>query len=284
MKDETQLVRLLDALKETLPGLPGFLSLSLFGSLAEGRSDGYSDIDLVVETDDLIGAKTALLGLLEQIGPIEFCWAMSFRPDEWNPTIVFREEGYHHKLDLGLTDVSAADRTIPTEQTTLLIDVPRSDICGVRECRGYVPQEGSLGHFMLDKYIGFLRYVKARKRGQTMTCYRFAAGGVDWQLALMYARMTGDAARRPKLSTPEYVKLDGLLSSDDRATLLPSLDFSSLTAMDSTVRAAMDRMLQDARQLAAISGEELQTDVFERMSRFVSQELPPNTPDGRRQG
>ncbi len=273
MKDWERLGQMLDALKEVLPGLPGFRTLSLFGSMAEGRADGYSDIDLIVETDDLPGAKTALLGMLEQIGPIEFCWAINLRPDEWNPTIVFREEGYHHKLDLGLTDVSAADRTIPAEQTILLVDVPGSEICDARECRGYVPQEGSLGHFMLDKYIGFLRYVKARKRGQTMTCYRFAAAGVDWQLALMYARMTGDAARRPKLSTPEYVKLDGLISADDRAALLPSLDFSSLTAMDSTVRAAMDRMLADALHLAAMTGEELPTEVFERMCAFVAHEL-----------
>ena len=273
MDHEARLARLLDALKETLPGLPGFQSLSLFGSMAEGRADGCSDIDLIATTDDLPGAKTALLGLLEQIGPIEFCWAINLRPDEWNPTIVFHDEGYYHKLDLGLTDARAVDRTIPAEQTTLLIEVPGAATCAVRECRAYVPLEGSLSHFLLGQYIGCTRYLKARKRGQTMTCYRFAAAAVDWQLALMYARLTEDAGRRSKLSTDDYRKLDGLLSADDQAALLRGLDFSSLPAMDSNVRAAMSSMLKDALHLAAISGEEFPTEVFERMCAFVAEEL-----------
>lgn len=273
MERETQLVRLLDALKETLPGLPGFRSLSLFGSMAEGCADEHSDIDLIATTDDLPGAKTALLGLLEQIGPIEFCWVLHLRPDEWNPTIVFRDEGYYHKLDLGLTDARAVERTIPAEQTTLLIEGPGTATCAVRECQAYVPHEGSLGHFLLGQYIGCTRYLKARKRGQIMTCYRFAAAAVDWQLALVYARLTGDAGRRSKLSTDDYRKLDGLLSTDERAALLHGLDFSSLTAMDNTIQAAMSSMLKDALHLAATSGEEFPTEVFERMCAFVAEEL-----------
>lgn len=63
-----RLDHLLKELTTILPSLPGFQTLSLFGSLAEGRADGYSDIDLIVTTDDLLGAKERLLGTLEEIG------------------------------------------------------------------------------------------------------------------------------------------------------------------------------------------------------------------------
>ncbi len=271
--DPARLRYLLDAYKDTLPGLPGFRSLSIFGSIPEGRSDGYSDIDLIVETDDLPAAKEQVLGLLESIGPIEFCWAINLRPDEWNPMIVFRDEGYFHRLDLGLTDVSAENRTIPREQTVLLEDEPRACYQHPGESGAYVPEHGSIGHFLLGQFIGGVRYVKARKRGQPMTCYRFAAACVDWQLALMYARLKCDPGHRSKLSTPDYVEFDHLLSEDQRSSLLHSLDFSSLRAMDAVVTDSMDSMLRDALELAAMSSEAFPSAVFERMMRFVSEEL-----------
>lgn len=271
--DPARLRYLLEACKETLPQLPGFRSLSLFGSMAEGCADGYSDIDLIATTDDLPGAKTALLGLLEGIGPIEFCWVMNFRPDEWNPTIVFRNEGYFHKLDLGLTDAQAVEPSIPIGQTTLLIEGQTTPTPAVRECNGYVPQEKSLGHFLLGQYIGCCRYVKARKRGQPLTCYRFAGAAAQRRLAFRYARLTGDPGFRSNLSTWDYQRLDALLSPEDHAALLHGLDFSALATMDAAVRTAMGSMLTDALELAAISGEALPTDVFERISAFVAEEL-----------
>lgn len=271
--DPARLRYLLDAYKDTLPRLPGFRSLSIFGSIPEGRSDGYSDIDLIVETDDLPAAKEQVLGLLESVGPIEFCWAINLRPDEWNPMIVFRNEGCFHRLDLGVTDLSAVDRTIPREQTVLLADEPRTCDQSLRKSDAYVPERGSMGHFLLGQFIGGVRYVKARKRGQPMTCYRFAAACIDWQFALTYARLKEDPTRRSKLSTPEYVEFDRVLSADERSTLLHALDFSCLAAMDAVVTDAMNSMLVNGVELAVMSGETLPLHVFERMIRFVTEEL-----------
>ena len=273
MPPETQ-THLLDALRATLPALPGFRSLSLFGSLAEGRADEYSDIDLMVTTDDLPEAKAHLLGLLEEVGPVEFCWAIDLRPDEWNPTIVFRDEGYHRKLDLGLADTSAQDRTIPAEQTVLLCDEPRTPPRSVRTSDAYVPENGTVGHFLLDKSIGCLRYVKARKRGQVMTCYRFAAAAVQWRLALLYARLTEKLDFRSKLSTEQCVELDRLLPAAEGTAVIADLDFSNLRAMDHVVRIAMEKMLDDGARLAAMVGESLPADVFGRISGFLAGELP----------
>gem|GEM_PF-3353575 len=41
--------------------------MSLFGSIAEGRADAWSDIDMIVTTDDLPAAKASVLGLLEEL-------------------------------------------------------------------------------------------------------------------------------------------------------------------------------------------------------------------------
>lgn len=265
---------LFNALKEILPSLPGFRSLSLFGSQAEGRADEYSDLDVIVTTDDLPNAKTQLLGILEeQIGPVDFCWAINLRADEWNPIVVFRDEGYYQRLELGLTDTSAVNRTIPAEQTILLCEEPRNPVNVIKESDAYTPAEGSMGHFLLGQFIGCIRYLKARKRGETLTCYRFAAAAVAWSLSLQYARLIQNPHFRSKLSTDDFRKMDSLLSIEDRNALLSGFDFSKLIAMDCMVRITMDKMLEDGLFLAAMLGETLPTEVFERMSTFMAEEL-----------
>lgn len=268
-----RITSLLDALKETLPGLPGFRTLSIFGSLADGRADEYSDLDIIVTTDDLAGAKAHLFDTLEQIGPIEFCWVTNLSPDEWNPTIMFREESYYHKLDLGLVDVSTVNRTIPTEQTVLLCNQCRAPVQVTAKRDAYAPQHGSIGHFLLGQFLGCTRYLKARKRGQTMTCYRFASAAVDWSLALLYARLTEDPHFRSKLSTVTYLELDRLMPADRRATLVSDIDFSDMAAMDITLRTAMERMLDDGACLAKMIGESLPAEVFGNIMKFLVDEM-----------
>lgn len=261
-----QITSLLNALNETLPALPGFQSLSLFGSLAEGRADAYSDIDCIVTTDDLPNAKVQLFGLLEEIGPIDFCWAISLRPDEWNPTIAFHNQSYYHRLDIGLTDASDPDRTISTEQTKMQ--------CNETQIPGaYIPEYGSMGHFLLGQFLGCLRYLKARKRGQFLTCYRFASAASQWHLTYKYALLTKNPEFCSKLSTGDYKKLDALLPISARDALLSAFDFSSPVSMDEMVLTMMRKMLEDGILLATMQAEAIPVDVFNRIIAFVAEEL-----------
>lgn len=270
-----QITGLLNSLKELLPELPGFRSLSLYGSLAEGRADEYSDIDLIVMTDNVVDAKEQVLGVLERVGPIEFSWLMNLSSDEWNPTVVFLDQSYYHKLDLVLVGASAEHSVASSEQTVPLCDEPRVPVEVDGRSTAYAPEHGSMGHFLLGQMIGCTRYLKARRRGQTMTCYRFAAAAVDWHLALTYARLVGDPHFRSKLSTIEYRELDSLMPADHLSAIAASFDFSDGPAMDRTLLAAAERLLEDGSNLAAMTGESLPIDVFSRLTMFLTEELQP---------
>lgn len=265
---------LLQCLFHLLPHLPGFRSLSLFGSLAEGRADAYSDIDLIVTTDDLPAAKEQLFRLLEEIGPVEFCWVISLRSGEWNPTIVFSSESYYHKLDIGLVAADMLDRTIPEEQTVLLVnEAPLQQMSGSKRSQAYYPAYGTVGHFLLGQYLGGLRYVKSRKRGRLTTCYRFAVAATDWCMRACYARLTGEYTLHAKLSTEEYARLDSLLTSDDSSALLDVLDFSSPATMDRAVVGVFTELQSHCEAIAGVLGEPFPVEVFSRMLGFIRCEL-----------
>ncbi|MHB9026498.1 MAG: nucleotidyltransferase domain-containing protein [Armatimonadota bacterium] len=263
---------LLRRLQEGLRGLPGFRTLSLFGSLAEGRADGYSDLDLLVATDDLSAAQTHLLGTLEEIAPVEFCWVIKFHPDEWNPTIVFRKEGYYHKLDIGLVSAGNAERTIPEAQTVLLAEEGRAQDRPLPESLAYFPAHGSAGHFLLGQFLGGTRYVKARKRGQRATCYRFVSAMADWRLRACYAQLTGEYTLQAKLSTTEYQALDRLAAAGS-PTLLNALDYSTPAAMDRALCVVFDELSRHCQAIAAAQEELLPDELSRRMISFLRREL-----------
>lgn len=272
-----RLQNLLGRLMACLPGLPGFQTLSLFGSLAEGRADGYSDLDLIVMTDDLPAAQQHLLSVLAEVGPVECCWVIGLRPDEWNPTIIFAEEGYYHKLDLGVMSADTTDPTIPPEQTTLLVTRTDDHYTLVpRQSGAYVPPYGSIGHFLLGQYLGGTRYLKARKRGKALTCYRFATAAADWCMRALYVAMTGEGTFNTRLSTGEYATLDHLDETARGSAILCALDYSTPAAMDQALCASLQHLHDLCTEIAAARGEVLNDAVFQRMLAFMRHELVVN--------
>lgn len=269
------LTSLVDRLAGTLPSLPGFRSLSCFGSLAEGRADGYSDIDMVVVTDEFGDARAQILGLLELVGTVEFCWTMRQPcPHRWVPTVVFSDEGYYHHLDLSLMPSGVTDPEFPIERMMVLAEGPGHQPAEqIQPSTAYTPEHGSIGHFLLGKFLGTARYLKARKRGQQMMCYRFASATADWCARIIYARLSGDDSLVGRLSTSEYLALDALAANDQTIDFLKSFDFSTPAAMDRAMRSLVSLHIEHSRALALSHGETIPGDITERFVRFMQNEL-----------
>lgn len=267
----SDLQSLVEQLRLVIPALPGFRTLSLFGSVADGRADAYSDLDMKVGTDDIDGAKRSLHGVLEQIGPIEFCWSTELRPGEWHPTIAFRDYGYYHRLDLALLTREAADLAMHDANVRPLADKPLS-AAKVRPSTAYAPVVGSTGHFLFGQLIGGMRYLKARKRGQVLTCYRFASATAQWCARAMFDRVTGQFSLDRKLTTTEFLALDKL-EAGGRAEFLEKLDFSTPLAMDRAVYALLTDLVEHTKVIAANTDDELPEALIERVLAFVRREL-----------
>ncbi|MBN1458162.1 MAG: nucleotidyltransferase domain-containing protein [Armatimonadetes bacterium] len=275
MTSRARLDHLLDRLTHTLPSVPGFETLSFFGSLADGTADGYSDLDLIVTTRNLSKARSEVLSILEEIDRVEFCWLFPPHRDEWNAIIVFANEGYYHRADLGLVSADARERTIAEEQTKLLVKEGGERLNRpASQSHAYAPPRGSVGHFLLAQFLGGgIRYAKARKRDQVTTCFRFVAAAAEWCLRAWYAELTGDHSLDRKLSTNEYKTLDSLLTPEQKEVVFRELDASSPQAMDRAVKTTLEQLLVHGRSLAVAKGEPLDESVFERMLSFLDREL-----------
>lgn len=267
---------LLQRVSEALRDLPGACELYVFGSLANGTADAYSDIDVEVTTRDLAASAAALAEVLTTVAPIEVDWQLPTPEDEVVRTILFRGEAYYCKLDISLRafgQVHNGDPGVRKSQVRLWrIETPAysSQSISNNVC---APRPGSPGHFVVGQLLGGIRYVKARKRGQDWTCWRFASAQVDWLVSMLWGRSRNWADPGRKLTTWEYVELDAAMRDDKALMPLSAWDFSTPAAMDDGFCRLLERTIALAREKAESLGENMPSDLAESLMRFIRVEL-----------
>jgi len=252
------LVRLSEKLKRALAAGPAVSHVEAFGSLSSGEADQWSDIDLRVSSEGPLAVFLARHELLRDVAVATTEWIPPPTPEGVWSTMLFHEESPYHKLDVcfaGPEGTPAAPLPKP----------PVAPCC--------CPPEGSMGHFVLGQTLGILRYLKARRRGHGLSCWRFAAALVDWVSALEAERTMGRPLSEGKLNTWEYVALDRMASEADAQLILGALRLESPRNMDLAVAGLLELLVAQGEEVAETRGEDTLPNAVRDLTRFVREEL-----------
>lgn len=260
---------------DRLRQLPGATTLSLFGSRSTGRADQYSDLDLQVTTADIVAARAVWPHFLEHVGPIEVAWPLSPAADNSAFMILFRGESYYHKLDIALRDAQAPGPLAPpsTQHVQLWSQRPAPISLQPPPTEAYIPAHSTVGHLVIDELIATVRYLKARKRGHNLTCWRFLRVKPDRLLHLIAERAQDWQPRSQPLTTWDYSALDNTIDGVERAQLIQQLNWSAPHAMDRSCYWLTRQIIQLAQQKALAQHESLPADIIERQLTFIQAEL-----------
>ncbi|MGC4192066.1 MAG: nucleotidyltransferase domain-containing protein [Thermomicrobiales bacterium] len=267
--------RLQETLANALRDLPSAIELRAFGSLAYGIHDEYSDVDLELITADSETSIAARHAIIERAAPIWIEWRIHPSHSGWAATILFTDLSPYRRLDLGITPIgSAASIDALNAQTVLWTQEPAPPIPKFGPSPVYAPAAGTPEHAMLEQLLSATRYVKARKRGQILTAYRFVSALATTIFATLEAERTGDIGslwRKP--STSSFLALDRHLPANQRHDLLSLLDFSTPERMDAAVPELLRHNLALHDALPGVSA--FPPDIAARLIAFIEDELHP---------
>ncbi|MFC7623309.1 nucleotidyltransferase domain-containing protein [Microlunatus sp. GCM10028923] len=104
VRDVGRRTELAEAVIARLAATPGVVGVRSFGSLASGGADAYSDIDLIVDLDDISDRAFALdlPGHLASLGrPLITGWGLNRLPDTYVRTIYLADYPLFWHLDIG---------------------------------------------------------------------------------------------------------------------------------------------------------------------------------------
>jgi hypothetical protein len=270
----TSLIDELNALQqrvtEGLRHVPGAVELYLFGSRLSSPDDPYADLDLVLVSADMARTRVAWPQALCAIGSPELIWPIAPGGDNTAFAVLFSGVSCYHKLDIG---VCAAGARPPSPARLLWRQAAPVDAGSMPQRAGYWPAHGSAGHTLFDDLLGAARYVKARKRGQHLTCLRFMRSKPERLLQLRAEQLWGWPAPARALSTWDYKALDAALPAGECDALLSRLDWSTPAAMDRALVWFSEQAAQLALARVAVRGESVPREVVMRQLRFLRAEL-----------
>jgi hypothetical protein len=275
MRELDSPIALQTALATAIRDMPGAVELRAFGSLTRSGHDRCSDVDLEVLTtapEAAIAARQAVIG---RVAPVWLEWRIHPSHSAWAATILFEGLSPFHHLDLGITRVAEAHAIDALDARIVLWTHPpppaHSD---GHPGPAYAPDAGTPEHAMLEHLLSAIRYVKARKRGQILTAYRFASALATASFAMLEASRTNDLGDlRRKTSTTSFVALDRQLPEAERLDLLGLLDFSRPERMDTAVLSILQHNLTLYDALPGAS--RFPPEIPERLLAVVTDELCP---------
>jgi len=271
---QQQLDRLQTRLMTALRDLPGATALYLFGSRATRDHDHYADIDLHLVTADLPAARAVWPHFLERVGTIDLAWPITAADDNTVFSILFHGESYFHKVDISLGNIADSEHFVFKSAHVPLWSQPPSPGSDPHEStKAYLPSYGTPGHLLFDTLIESVRYIKARKRGHDLTCWRFLHGKPDRLLQLMYEQAHSWQVAITSLSTPQYKELDLHLDPADRARFVQHLDWSNPSRMDRQLCRLTQRIADLLQQKALAYGEAIPANLVEQHLAFICHEL-----------
>jgi hypothetical protein len=226
---------LLSRVSDSAQNLPGAVELYLFGSAADPiHQDAFSDLDLQIVAEPYSLSQKFWPFFLNQAGEIELAYPINEQPLESAFCIEFAGESLYHKIDIGICDRQNPSgffeiiekKKLLWQKTARLEPLPATSWAAI------VPQPGTAAHFMFGELISAVRYAKARKRGQHLTCWRFISA--KFNALLRCYQWEGDPENFAPgfLNTRDYAQLDRRLPESERLRLLERVDLRSPQGMD----------------------------------------------------
>lgn len=271
MNLEAQLNSLQERLTAALRQLPGATAIYIYGSRATCRTDGYADLDLQVYIHGRVMCAV-WPQFLERVGPVETAWPLNGAADNTTFTIFFSHESYYHKVDIGLSE----DAAVPTSTETGVLLWSQAPAPAVAVCPGrpvYSPAYGSVAHQALAELIAAERYLRARKRGQNLLCWRFIRAMPDRMLTLLRDQRNVKQVYEQPLTTREIKTLESSLPAGERAQFISHLGWSEPAAMDANLLWFNGEIIRLLRARVVELNETYPEDIIARHRAFIRGEL-----------
>lgn len=226
---------LLTRVSDALRRLPGASELYLYGSAADlRRKDGYSDLDLQVVCTPYALARAVWPWMLRAVAPLALAYELREAEGESAYCLSFAGESLYHKVDLGICNGGGTFFPSIEHKVLLWRQEAAPEAAAADPGEVFAPRPGTPEYFLVGELLSAVRYVKARKRGQILTAWRFASAKVNALLRLL--RWDGAPVAIPDvLATWDYRALDETLSAAERTALLSGVRVESPDAMDRTM-------------------------------------------------
>ena len=219
--------------------------ICLFGKEAQGEQDAYSDIDLIVYSNDAQATRDHLDQTLNSIAPVMAVLPLGGGADWYAQTMMFDSYSLYHKVDFSIG--CGLDLSKLTLQ--VVYDCPSKARESLSNLEPLTIQP-DVAYQLNEALFAVPRFTKCLFR-QDFDMYRRWVGMTNQLCAILYEKQFGwQPGARAKLSPPDYRALYASLSPKNRSRLAKVMPLNARVELASSYTVATDWLIELSREKA----------------------------------
>ncbi len=247
-------------------------SIYFFGKEVDNKSDEYSDIDMIICSNDLAKTQSKYLKILNDISPIIGSYLLNSTENDFSQMVMLNDFSPYQKIDFSITDsietkISAGfgpfisiykDNSLTTKDNSKL-DIIKQD--SVKN--------------QLDNFLFTVpRFTKCLFR-KDYDMYRRWKHISDYTMVLLYEKYFGweEKTSKKKVHVKELSKLNKVMSNDENKILNKIFPSSGIVNIAESYKLCIVLLITLCKQKADYFKVELNEDFILHIERFLHSEI-----------
>lgn len=248
------------------------ISIFFFGKEVDNKSDEYSDIDMIICSNDLAKTQSKYLEIFNDISPVIGSYLLNSTENDFSQMVMFKDFSPYQKIDFSITDnietkISAGfgpfisiykDNSLTTKVNSKLEIIEENDV-----------------KKQLDNFLFWVpRFTKCLFR-KDYDMYRRWKCISDYAMVLMYEKYFDweEKTSKTKVSAKELSELSKIMSNDDNELLNKIFPFSGIVNIAESSKICLELLITLCKQKADYFKVELNEDFILYIERFLNSEI-----------
>ena len=242
--------------------------ICFFGREAEGQHDTYSDIDMIVYSQDLAKTQAHYRQVFATISPIRATFPLVGSPEGYSEMVMLRDYSPYQKIDFSIGDWGKQDWLLLTLYERPEPPQPPSTILEPLDIRQDVAYK------LMDVLFSIARFTKCLFR-HDIDMYRRWESITDLTLVMLYEKYFGwqTETLKRRLGPYESKQLITALSSEDREWIYKIRSPDANLNLAQSYQNSIALFVALSRQKAAYFGVTLDEDFIAYMMDFMDTEM-----------
>lgn len=245
----------------------------VFGREAEDCADCYSDIDMVVCSNDLAKTKANYLSLLDSISPIRATFCLEGTPQSYSEMIMLQDYSPYQKIDLTIADESRIGWVAPGYPTLVVYEDKYKLRKSTSKLDAVFNRQG-VANKLTDVLFSVARFTKCLFR-RDLDMYRRWESISNIALVLLFEKYFGwqPETLKAKLSSGEIRHLYAALAPEDKEQVERIRPPNGKLDLARSYQASVHLFIRLSRQKAACFGVALSEELIEYIKGFMDAEI-----------
>ena len=248
------------------------ISIFFFGKEIDNKTDEYSDIDMILCSNDLAKTQSKYLKIFNDISPIIGSYLLNSTENDFSQMVMLKEFSPYQKIDFSITD--NIETKISAGFGPLISIYKNESLTTKVNSKLGIIEENNLKNQLDNILFSVPRFTKCLFR-KDYDMYRRWKHISDYAMVLLYEKYFDweEKTSKGKVSVKELSELNKIMSNDENELLNKIFPFSGIVNIAESYKICIELLVTLCKQKADYFKVNLNEEFILYIEKFLNSEI-----------